>query len=252
LTRSDDHDLYVQADRGLPNGSSPALAFPAHAPPAPPTGVAASFVAAGIESRAGLAGSPTSASELGEGLLPAGSQVWSHLRPNLGSYLRPRPEPDERDEAVELVCAGGSDLLPSGLIGVQASQSRLLSPMAVSVQNTPTVVRSVAGEGRSGHGRTQAAPSSTMVRRDRLARAPTDRASKQGPPGLVASARGQVGRPAAHHERPAQRQAAERDPRLLRGRAAGWYGGNAETSVIEVPRPKASRDHPTAKAGRAV
>jgi len=29
--------------------------------------------------------------------------------------------------------------------------------------------------------------------------------------------------------------------------AAGWYGGNAETSVIEVPRPKASRDHPTAK-----
>ena len=31
-----------------------------------------------------------------------------------------------------------------------------------------------------------------------------------------------------------------------RGRA-GWYGGNAETSVFEVPRPKASRDHPTAK-----
>jgi DNA modification methylase len=33
---------------------------------------------------------------------------------------------------------------------------------------------------------------------------------------------------------------------LARGRA-GWYGGNAETSVLEVPRPKASRDHPTAK-----
>jgi len=31
-----------------------------------------------------------------------------------------------------------------------------------------------------------------------------------------------------------------------RGRA-GWYGGNAETSVLEVPRPKANRDHPTAK-----
>lgn len=31
-----------------------------------------------------------------------------------------------------------------------------------------------------------------------------------------------------------------------RGRA-GWYGGNAETSVFEVPRPKANRDHPTAK-----
>ncbi|OFW72096.1 MAG: hypothetical protein A2Y55_12580 [Actinobacteria bacterium RBG_16_68_12] len=31
-----------------------------------------------------------------------------------------------------------------------------------------------------------------------------------------------------------------------RGRA-GWYGGNAETSVFEVPRPKASREHPTAK-----
>jgi DNA modification methylase len=33
---------------------------------------------------------------------------------------------------------------------------------------------------------------------------------------------------------------------LARGRA-GWYGGNAETSVLEVPRPKANRDHPTAK-----
>ena len=31
-----------------------------------------------------------------------------------------------------------------------------------------------------------------------------------------------------------------------RGRA-GWYGGNAETSVFEIPRPKANRDHPTAK-----
>jgi DNA modification methylase len=29
--------------------------------------------------------------------------------------------------------------------------------------------------------------------------------------------------------------------------SAGWYGGNAETSVLEVPRPKASHDHPTAK-----
>ncbi len=27
----------------------------------------------------------------------------------------------------------------------------------------------------------------------------------------------------------------------------GWFGGNAETSVFEVPRPRASRDHPTAK-----
>jgi DNA modification methylase len=33
---------------------------------------------------------------------------------------------------------------------------------------------------------------------------------------------------------------------LARGRAR-WYGGNAETSVLEVPRPKASPDHPTAK-----
>ena len=33
---------------------------------------------------------------------------------------------------------------------------------------------------------------------------------------------------------------------LGRGRK-GWYGSNAETSVLEVPRPKASRDHPTAK-----
>lgn len=33
---------------------------------------------------------------------------------------------------------------------------------------------------------------------------------------------------------------------LGRGRA-GWYGSNAETSVLEVPRPKASREHPTAK-----
>ena len=33
-----------------------------------------------------------------------------------------------------------------------------------------------------------------------------------------------------------------------RGRGAGgWYGGNARTTVLEVPRPKASPDHPTAK-----
>ncbi len=29
--------------------------------------------------------------------------------------------------------------------------------------------------------------------------------------------------------------------------AAGWYGGNAETTVLDVPRPTASREHPTAK-----
>jgi len=34
--------------------------------------------------------------------------------------------------------------------------------------------------------------------------------------------------------------------RLGRG-GAGWYGGNAETSVLEVERPKASREHPTSK-----
>jgi DNA modification methylase len=27
----------------------------------------------------------------------------------------------------------------------------------------------------------------------------------------------------------------------------GWYGGNDQTSVFEVPRPRASREHPTAK-----
>ncbi len=33
-----------------------------------------------------------------------------------------------------------------------------------------------------------------------------------------------------------------------RGRGAGgWYGGDARTTVLEVPRPKASREHPTAK-----
>ena len=33
-----------------------------------------------------------------------------------------------------------------------------------------------------------------------------------------------------------------------RGRGAkGWYGGNSQCSVIEVPRPAASRDHPTMK-----
>lgn len=31
-----------------------------------------------------------------------------------------------------------------------------------------------------------------------------------------------------------------------RGRA-GWYGGNAQSSVIDVPRPLVSREHPTAK-----
>lgn len=34
--------------------------------------------------------------------------------------------------------------------------------------------------------------------------------------------------------------------RLGRGRA-GWYGGNAETSVFQIARPSASREHPTAK-----
>ncbi|CAN5360374.1 hypothetical protein BH20ACT24_BH20ACT24_21770 [soil metagenome] len=29
--------------------------------------------------------------------------------------------------------------------------------------------------------------------------------------------------------------------------SAGWYGGHSEASVIEVPRPKASPEHPTAK-----
>jgi len=29
--------------------------------------------------------------------------------------------------------------------------------------------------------------------------------------------------------------------------AKGWHGGNDQTSVFHVPRPKASRDHPTAK-----
>jgi DNA modification methylase len=33
-----------------------------------------------------------------------------------------------------------------------------------------------------------------------------------------------------------------------RGRGgAGWYGGNAEQTVLEIPRPKASREHPTMK-----
>jgi DNA modification methylase len=33
-----------------------------------------------------------------------------------------------------------------------------------------------------------------------------------------------------------------------RGRGgAGWYGGNAQTSVLEVPRPRAAREHPTIK-----
>lgn len=34
--------------------------------------------------------------------------------------------------------------------------------------------------------------------------------------------------------------------KIGRGRAH-WYGGDAQTSVLEVPRPKASREHPTAK-----
>jgi DNA modification methylase len=29
--------------------------------------------------------------------------------------------------------------------------------------------------------------------------------------------------------------------------ARGWYGGNGQDSVLEVPRPSASREHPTAK-----
>ena len=32
----------------------------------------------------------------------------------------------------------------------------------------------------------------------------------------------------------------------------GWYGGHSETSVLEVPRPTTSRDHPTAKPVRLV
>jgi len=36
------------------------------------------------------------------------------------------------------------------------------------------------------------------------------------------------------------------DGRIGRG-AAGWYGDNAQDSVLEVPRPRASREHPTMK-----
>lgn len=37
-------------------------------------------------------------------------------------------------------------------------------------------------------------------------------------------------------------------PGVARGRGrAGWYGGNAETTVLELPRPKAAREHPTMK-----
>ncbi|MCA9829294.1 MAG: DNA modification methylase [Dehalococcoidia bacterium] len=32
----------------------------------------------------------------------------------------------------------------------------------------------------------------------------------------------------------------------------GWYGGNDQSSVYEYPRPKASRDHPTAKPVRLI
>src|SRR5437879_5186249 len=33
-----------------------------------------------------------------------------------------------------------------------------------------------------------------------------------------------------------------------RGRGSGgWYGGNAQTSVFEIPRPQASPEHPTMK-----
>ncbi len=36
------------------------------------------------------------------------------------------------------------------------------------------------------------------------------------------------------------------DGRIGRG-AKGWFGDNAQDSVLEVPRPRASREHPTAK-----
>jgi DNA modification methylase len=33
-----------------------------------------------------------------------------------------------------------------------------------------------------------------------------------------------------------------------RGRGGkGWYGGNAQSSVLHIPKPPASRDHPTMK-----
>ncbi len=37
--------------------------------------------------------------------------------------------------------------------------------------------------------------------------------------------------------------------RIGRGAHLGtkWYGGNAQTSIFQVDRPKASRDHPTTK-----
>jgi DNA modification methylase len=48
----------------------------------------------------------------------------------------------------------------------------------------------------------------------------------------------------AHEPIAYARKAAER----RRGRGAGgWYGGNARTTVFEIPRPKASPEHPTAK-----
>ncbi len=53
----------------------------------------------------------------------------------------------------------------------------------------PAPIPSLRG---GGHGRTEAAPTTSVVHRDRLARAPTDRPGERGSQGALASAPGQV------------------------------------------------------------
>jgi hypothetical protein len=87
------------------------------------------------------------------------------------------------------------------------SRRRRILPWSTHVRSYGEVVR----DGRCGHGRKQGARTTSVVRSDRLARAPWDRSSNWWAQGAVAAAPGKVGRLAAHYERPAQRQATKRD-----------------------------------------
>jgi hypothetical protein len=76
------------------------------------------------------------------------------------------------------------------------------------------------------HDGKQTAPTAAVVRRDRLARAPRDGPSHRRAKGTVVAAPRQLGRLAAHDDRPAQWRTQDGHRRLLRGRIQPGHDGH--------------------------